>query len=721
MLNRFWYFWTILVCTLCFSVLTPAYSAKYDMNRHRADSIRIQQVGLFWNDSTFVQLRDIAEYSWQQGDLRNYFEAGFLYIQSASYVRRIRQAQIFLRIMQARRDSLERVQDPDYIRSPYSRESRYHLFRARFYYLIFSYSQAKNEYQKAIIASEKNIKDSAEYSIIGQAYNALGNLCYERGNIDSAYMYISKGLYYRTQYNNTYDLGHSYRNSGLVQEAKHHTDSAVLYYKAMRDAWHASEEVRSQRDWVDFQYYAFSIRTLHTARRIKQAEELTLELITKYPPTATLTGSITEQTVEVFKYYLTYLEKYSRKHELEQTLHLLDRTLDIPDWYVARKSKLFSVLISWYHHHNDNDRFAPLFKRYNQFVDSISVGTISLVTKSEVNDVEMELKERDLFEQSLETKLYRQTTLWTSGLLLVIVLSSIVLYRLYNRVRSLNTDLQLANESLDRANHEMTWANEQLAWTNERLNATLLEKEEIIGMVSHDLKNPLSVVFLRIGLADSMLPRHHDPHFSDILIPHLSETFALVSDQIRRMTTIVEYLLRANRTNAELPKIQIQEINISDIIRQTIDAFSTKAHGKHIILDTHVDKLSSPFIYSDDFMLRSIAENLISNALKFSEPETVITVEIADNDTHTLLYLTVSDQGPGISIEDQQYLYQKHTTLSARPTGDESSTGLGLSIVKSMVDKLHGTIECNSELGKGTSFIVTLPISTEIQQVSSEQ
>ena len=72
--------------------------------------------------------------------------------------------------------------------------------------------------------------------------------------------------------------------------------------------------------------------------------------------------------------------------------------------------------------------------------------------------------------------------------------------------------------------------------------------------------------------------------------------------------------------------------------------------------------------------------------------------------------LEVSDQGPGISLEDQRKLFGKFQKLSARPTGGEHSSGLGLAIVKSLVDKLGGDIEVKSELGKGAIFRVVLPV-----------
>ena len=101
-------------------------------------------------------------------------------------------------------------------------------------------------------------------------------------------------------------------------------------------------------------------------------------------------------------------------------------------------------------------------------------------------------------------------------------------------------------------------------------------------------------------------------------------------------------------------------------------------------------------------------ENLVSNAIKFSQRGTEVGImSIAEPNR---VILEVSDQGPGISLEDQRKLFGKFQKLSARPTGGEHSSGLGLAIVKSLVDKLGGDIEVKSELGKGAIFRVVLPV-----------
>ena len=102
-----------------------------------------------------------------------------------------------------------------------------------------------------------------------------------------------------------------------------------------------------------------------------------------------------------------------------------------------------------------------------------------------------------------------------------------------------------------------------------------------------------------------------------------------------------------------------------------------------------------------------VLENLVSNAVKYSPPGKNIFVRLKRH--AEAVRVEVQDEGPGLSAEDQKKLFGKFARLSAKPTGGEHSTGLGLSIVKKMVEAMNGRVWCESELGRGATFIVEFP------------
>jgi signal transduction histidine kinase len=112
-------------------------------------------------------------------------------------------------------------------------------------------------------------------------------------------------------------------------------------------------------------------------------------------------------------------------------------------------------------------------------------------------------------------------------------------------------------------------------------------------------------------------------------------------------------------------------------------------------------------VRTDKDLLMRILDNLISNAIKFSPFNKTITLTLSRNEGHVVFI--IQDEGPGIRPQDRAMLFHKFKKLSARPTDGESSSGLGLSIVKDLVDMLKGSIDVRSEVGKGACFIVKLP------------
>jgi signal transduction histidine kinase len=121
-------------------------------------------------------------------------------------------------------------------------------------------------------------------------------------------------------------------------------------------------------------------------------------------------------------------------------------------------------------------------------------------------------------------------------------------------------------------------------------------------------------------------------------------------------------------------------------------------------------------VLADKQAFWQVLDNFISNAVKYSprgKNVWVRTLSRRDESGNLVGRLEVQDEGPGISESDMKKLFGKFARLSARPTGGEHSTGLGLSIVKKMVEAMNGKVWCESELGKGATFIVELPSQTD--------
>jgi signal transduction histidine kinase len=142
-------------------------------------------------------------------------------------------------------------------------------------------------------------------------------------------------------------------------------------------------------------------------------------------------------------------------------------------------------------------------------------------------------------------------------------------------------------------------------------------------------------------------------------------------------------------------------------VQRVVEEYREVAAKKHITLHYTNMAAHNIHIQADKGRLHEILENLLSNAVKYSPFDA--NVRICVEPSSSKVRVMIADEGPGLSNADKEMLFGKFARLSAKPTAGEHSTGLGLSIVKKLVEMMHGKVWCESELGKGATFIVEFP------------
>jgi signal transduction histidine kinase len=149
--------------------------------------------------------------------------------------------------------------------------------------------------------------------------------------------------------------------------------------------------------------------------------------------------------------------------------------------------------------------------------------------------------------------------------------------------------------------------------------------------------------------------------------------------------------------------------NLSEHMRQIAASFEGVAKRKHInmVFESNPDNVEWRLDHS---LIEQIVENLVSNSVKFSPVKKDVTLSVVEKENR--VQIRIADQGPGIHPDELHKLFQKYQRLSNKPTGGESSTGLGLSIVKKYVEGMGGKVWCESEWGKGATFVVEFPRET---------
>ncbi len=240
--------------------------------------------------------------------------------------------------------------------------------------------------------------------------------------------------------------------------------------------------------------------------------------------------------------------------------------------------------------------------------------------------------------------------------------------------------------------------NEALSVTNEKLSELDREKDGLMSVVAHDLRAPLNRT---IGLTQLI-------RLTGSLNDEQENLLQLIEKSAREGGYLINDLLTLSYEQQAGHKVTLSQICLPDWIETLLIGFRPQAEAKSIEL--HYQKPAAAcLIDTNEEALTRILDNLLSNALKFTQPGKNVFVTLSTSPDG--IRISVLDEGPGISPEEQQKLFKKFQKLTPRPTGNESSTGLGLAIVKTLSEKIGGEISVQSELGKGTQFTLFIPQS----------
>ena len=224
------------------------------------------------------------------------------------------------------------------------------------------------------------------------------------------------------------------------------------------------------------------------------------------------------------------------------------------------------------------------------------------------------------------------------------------------------------------------------------------EKNEILGIAAHDLKNPLSNIKMlaKLILDDSNLSKQEIEEFStDILTT------------TERMSELIKNLLDINRIEQGNISLEKECFSAEEVLEELLNYCRDSAKQKDIQIYFDAMENGQYNIMADRRAFSQVMENLISNAIKYSPFGKNIIISIKKD--YGAVIFNVQDEGPGISEGDQSRLFQKFARLSSIPTGGENSTGLGLSIVKKLTEMMNGSVWCDSKLGEGSTFSVSFP------------
>lgn len=241
---------------------------------------------------------------------------------------------------------------------------------------------------------------------------------------------------------------------------------------------------------------------------------------------------------------------------------------------------------------------------------------------------------------------------------------------------------------------------DELEATRDRLTQAIEEKSELMHMLAHDLRNPLTSVVMGTDLLRmGGLPREQ------------VDTVSRLRAQAQQMTRLLDDLMDANAIEAGHRRYHFAPVDAVRAVRASVESFAEPAAMKRLRIELSLPEADA-LVETDEGAFRQVIDNLISNAVKYSPSGQGIVVALAAMGDE--MHVSVTDRGPGLSVEEVERLFRKFGKGSARPTGGEKSSGLGLWIVKRVVSALGGRVWCESQPGQGAKFTFALPVRARV-------
>jgi signal transduction histidine kinase len=561
---------------------------------------------------------------------------------------------------------------------------------AQNYKLLAIYYETTDQFDKSLsllfrsLLIWKKINDKKReagcYISIGVNYQRLGD------NTKSIYYYNKAIKYFESVKNegalaSIYsNLGAIYNYLGNVDSAIFYLNNAIIYQTKINDNYGLSKALANiGHSYSYLGNYTKALDCLFRAINLNEGGENNFNNVNAYARIASILVS-QRKLKEAEKYVFIAIKMYKKSGKIKsliETYNTANQLFELKKEYkTAIKYNALSTFLT----------------------DSLEVA----LNKNVIRELEIKYKilekeqENELLksENKLLESESKNNTLLVISFLVVLAISVFLALNL--------TVVKKTKNKLIQKNIIIESKNKEVANQNGNLAHLIEENHSLMGILAHDLRSPFSKI---LGLSNLLADEKEEGErvvFTNYINSICVESLQLIQDTIDISQIFNE---KHNAT-----PLKIEQFLPSHVLNNLMDSFKFIADEKNIKLEL-VNTIEDIEIINSKEYLTRILDNLISNAIKFSPLNSQITV--ATIKLNTSLVFSIKDNGPGFSELDKQQLFMRFKKLSARPTANESSSGLGLFIVKQLTNLMLGEIEVISEQSKGSEFILTIPLKVD--------
>lgn len=551
----------------------------------------------------------------------------------------------------------------------------------------------KADYKNSLLSSNKALTKAIqlnENNLIALSYNSIGGVYEEILEIDKALGYYDKAIQYSDKAKNDTLKIWFYNNIGnIFLYRKNDAKTGIAYYlKSLKYADQFKEEASKVLTKINLAWAYFQQKEYKKAIENVDFAQKNIELM-KYPDTEAYLNLLLGlkyshlNNDELVDFHFQKAIEISEANQLDSYLS------DIHEEYARylfKKGDYKNAFIQLDLHEEVKDR---IFNSDN--IKSINLTALKIELEESKRELLKVNKERSLQQENL-----KKTKIITSFSLVFLLLMVFLLYMLYRNIvfrKKVNLYLEAKNKELNDAKEKAEEASKL--------------KSQFISTISHELRTPLYGV---VGITNMLADEHNELTDS----PHLKS----LKFSARYLLSLVNDLLQINKIEENKVVLENSTLNLEDEIYMVSESLSFIATRNNNKIITEIDESIPEYLIGDKLRLSQILMNLVSNALKFTQNGEVYINAKLQNIEGTLsnIQFEVKDTGVGIPQKDLNKIFEKFVQID-RKEDDYQGAGLGLSIVKRLVEIFGSEIFVESQEGKGTRFYFTIAFETDTKKV----
>lgn len=537
----------------------------------------------------------------------------------------------------------------------------YHRFMGFYYEYDGKIDLALQSYLTLLNEAEKNNFIPEKYQAIGDIFNIYFTQNQTVKGKDILKKAIKEGKIDKPK---PIQMSTFYNNLGMIFAKEKNIDSALIFYQN-------SLEIKKTLD------DPASLADLKTNMASLFLEKGDVQKALSFTNESLAFHQRTKMTEDLWFDYDNMAHILAKKLQIEQALKFANKGLEL-----AKILKNNLKIRDSYETLAELNQLNGNFKTSLEYTQKIIAINDSIITETNSEKIaelqekyESEKKER--INRELNNKLdteKRTKSFYLIGILGLFFVSGIILFAYFKNKQK--------NRIIAARNEELTLLNQ--------------EKNRLISMVSHDLKTP----FLSIRAWYSNLK-----HTLKNPEKNIEESIQNIGRSAEQGLKLISTILDIEKESLNSSTQELKTFDLKSLLYEVCGDFEQMALNKSIKIKKNFTD-ENVAIYSDPDMLQRVFENLISNALKYSQPNSEIEISLEKYGTQNVIKF--KDYGLGIKENELKNIFEKYGTTSSKPTEGESSTGLGLNIAKRILDELGGSINVSSEFGVGSTFEVRI-------------